>query len=122
MRTTLVRVTLAGTALALSLGLAGCSGGSAAPSAQAQRNDAAQQLAEARQATLVPVAAQLELLQRAEQRAELAGTPVADVEAALATYRDLAAAIEAAPTAGAVRTLVDRSGVDLDGSPVTDLG
>lgn len=114
----LVRTTLAAAALAASFGLAGCTAGddgtAAAPATQAVRNDAAHDLAAAQRATLVPVAVQLEVLDREQQRAELAGaTATTDVEQRIAAYRELADSIEAAPSAETVRTLVDRAGLQL---------
>jgi len=113
-RTRLLRTVVVAAALAGSLGLAGCSSsgaGSAAP--QQARNDAAVALADARQATLAPLATRLELLARAEQRAELAGESAADVARRIDAYATLAAAIEAAPSAETVRTLVAESQLDL---------
>ena len=113
MHSRLFRTAVATAALAGTLGLAGCSspGGSVAP--QQLRNDAAEQLADARQATLAPVATRLELLDRAAQRAQLAGVPAAAVQQQIAAYTSLAAAIEAAPSAETVRTLVADSPLDL---------
>jgi hypothetical protein len=115
MRARLVRITLATSAAALTLGLAGCGAdGPTAGTGQGARNHAAEELAAARQATLVPVATELELLDRAELRARLAGDPVqaAAVDEQLTAYRDLAAAIEAAPTADSVSTAVAASGLE----------
>jgi hypothetical protein len=116
MRARLVRITLATSAAALTLGLAGCGGadGPTGGTGQGARNHAAEELAAARQATLVPVATELELLDRAELRARLAGDPVqaAAVDEQLTAYRDLAAAIEAAPTADSVSTAVAASGLE----------
>ena len=114
MHSRLFRTAVATAALAGALGLAGCSssgGGSVAP--QQLRNDAAEQLADARQATLAPVATRLELLDRAAQRAQLAGVPAVAVQQQIAAYTSLAAAIEAAPSADVVRTLVDQAGLDV---------
>jgi len=116
MRARLVRTVIATTAVIATLGLAGCTAtDDAAVSTQQVRNDAAQELAAARQATLVPVASRLELLDREKQRAELAGSAAAatDVERRIDAYSDLAAAIEGAPSAEQVRTLVDRAGLEL---------
>ena len=116
MRARLVRTVIATTAVIATLGLAGCTAtDDAAVSTQQVRNDAAQELAAARQATLVPVASRLELLDREKQRAELAGSAAAatDVERRIDAYSDLAASIEAAPSAAQVRTLVDRAGLEL---------
>jgi len=123
---TLLKVTVITAALATSLGLAGCSSGatasSASPAPQELRNDAAQDLAAARQATLAPLATELELLTRARQRARLTDAPAAGVDEQIAAYSSLAAAIEAAPTADSVRSLVASAGLDLDGNPVLDVG
>jgi hypothetical protein len=124
MRSRLVRTAVATAALAATLGLAGCASGAPSGSAsvapQELRNDAARDLADARQATLVPVGTQLELLDRAALRARLAGdqAAAADVSGQIAVYSSLATAIEAAPTADSVRTLVDQAHLDLDGDPV----
>ena len=115
----LVRTTFAAAALSTAFGLAGCTAGdeagtATAPATQAARNDAAHDLAAAQRATLVPVATQLEVLDREQQRAELAGTTAStDVEQRIAAYRELADSIEAAPSAETVRTLVDRAGLQL---------
>ena len=118
MRTRLFRTAVATAALAGSLGLTACSGssdssagGSVGP--QQLRNDAAVALDDAQQATLAPLATRLELLGRAEQRAELAGESTAVVAQQIAAYSSLAAAIEAAPSAETVRTLVAQSPLDL---------
>jgi hypothetical protein len=124
MRSRLARTALATAALAVTLGVAGCAtgatSGSASVAPQELRNDAAQSLADARQATLVPVGTQLELLDRAALRARLAGDSdaAAEVSGQIAAYTSLATAIEAAPTADSVRTLVDQAQLDLDGDPV----
>lgn len=124
----LVRTALAAAVVTASFGLAGCTAGgaaetSAAAATQDARNDAAVELASARQATLVPVANQLELLGREKQRALLAGSTAAatDVEQRIAAYRGLADSIEAAPSAETVRTLVDRAGLEL-GPAIDDSG
>jgi len=114
MRARLVRTALVTATLAGALGLTACTSTSA-PDAQAQRNDAVQELDAARQAALLPLGTQLQLLDRAELRAQLAGdaAQAGAAAATIASYQDLAAAIEAAPSAAAVRTLVDRDGGDL---------
>jgi predicted small secreted protein len=121
MRTRLVPTALATTAVALSLGLAGCSN-TAAPDAQALRNDAAHELAAARQATLTLLTTQLDLLHRAELRARLAADQAKahDVDQQIAAYTALAAAIQAAPTADSVRSVVDQAGIDLGGAAVPE--
>ena len=114
MHSRLFRTAVATAALAGALGLAGCSssgGGSVAP--QQLRNDAAVALDDAQQATLAPLATRLELLARAEQRADLAGEPTDVVRQQIAAYSARAAAIEAAPSAETVRTLVADSPLDL---------
>jgi hypothetical protein len=123
MRARLVRTVLATAAVALSLGLAGCSSGESAAAAQDRRNDAVAELSAARQATLVPVATRVELLDRAERRAQLAGNPVraAEVDEQLTAYRDLATAIEAAPTADAVGTAVAAAGLSLGAYAAEDV-
>jgi hypothetical protein len=114
----LVRITLATTAAALTLGLAGCSdGASAVDAADAQqvRNQAVEELAAARQATLIPVATQIDLLQRAEFRARLAedaGQAKALGEQ-VAEYTSLATAIRSASTPEAVHSLIEQTGLDL---------
>jgi len=110
----LLRSSVATVALAGTLALAGCSsadGGSVAP--QQQRNEAIEELADARQAVLAPVATRLELLARADQRAQLAGESGDAVQQQIAAYSALAAAVEAAPSAETVRTLVDQAGLDV---------
>ena len=115
MRARLIRTVLVTSALAGTLGLTACTTG-AAPDAQEQRNDAAQDLGAARQAALLPLGTRIELLDRAQLRARLSGdgAQAGDTAATIAGYRDLAAAISAAPTADEVRALVTRAGVDLD--------
>ena len=124
----LVRTVLATAVVAGTLGLTACTatddaGPGTAAAAQQARNDATEELAAARQATLVPVAVRLDLLDREKQRAELAGSPATatDVEQRIDAYRELAASIEAAPSAEQVRTLVDQAGLDL-GSAIDDSG
>lgn len=121
MRATLVRTALATATLAGALGLTACTT-SSAPDAQAQRNDAVQELHAARQAALLPLGTQLELLDRAELRAQLAGdqAQAGDTASTIAGYQELAAAIEAAPSAATVRALVDRSGVALVSTATPD--
>jgi type 1 fimbria pilin len=117
----IVRTVLATAVLAGTLSLTGCTADAAPDAAgtpaatQQARNDLAQDLASARQATLVPVAVRLELLDNEKQRALLAGSAaaVADVEQRIDAYSDLAASIEAAPSAETVRTLVDQAGLEL---------
>jgi hypothetical protein len=127
MRTRLIRTALATAAVVSTLGLAGCSSDAAGDSApvvpQELRNDAAEELAAARQATLVPVGTRLELLRRAEQRAQLAGdtTRVTAVEATLAEYRELAASVEAAASADVVRAVVEQADLDLGAVPAPDV-
>jgi hypothetical protein len=114
----LVRITLATTAAALTLGLAGCSNGASvgdAADAQEARNQAVEELAAARHTTLIPVATQIELLQRAEFRARLAedaGQAKALGEQ-VAEYTSLATAIRSASTPEAVHSLVEQAGLDL---------
>jgi hypothetical protein len=127
MRTRLIRTVLTAAAVVSTLGLAGCSsdavGGTAPVAPQELRNDAARELAAARQATLVPVGTQLELLRRTEQRAQLTGdtTQATAVAAGIADYRDLAAAVEAASSADAVRAVVEQADVDLDTPSAPDV-
>jgi hypothetical protein len=119
MRTRPAALVLAAVAVGVSLGLTGCSSGEG-PGTVAQqevRNDAVQELAAAQGATLGPVATQVDLLTRARQRATLAldAARSADVDRQLASYDALATAIEAAPTADAVRAAVARAGLEVDG-------
>ncbi|GAB4081748.1 hypothetical protein GCU67_12925 [Modestobacter muralis] len=118
MRTRPAALVLATAAVAVSLGLTGCSSGeaAAAAAAQEQRNDAVQELSAAQGATLVPVAAEIDQLSRAEQRAVLAMDTArsADVAEQIAAYEALAAAIDAAPTAAAVRAAVAKAGLEVD--------
>ncbi|WP_299954094.1 hypothetical protein [uncultured Modestobacter sp.] len=114
----LVRTAVAAAVLAGTLGLSACGStdadAEASPAAtQLARNDHAHDLAAAQRATLVPVATRLELLEREKQRALLAGAAAADVDQRIAVHRDLAASIEAAPSAETVRVLVDESGLEL---------
>ena len=118
----LVRTVLVTAVLAGSLGLTAC-GSSDAPAdasataaaTQQARNAEAHDLAAAQRATLVPVETRLELLNREQQRAELAGTPASatDVDERIDAYSDLAASIEVAPSAEMVRALVGQAGLDL---------
>jgi hypothetical protein len=127
MRTRLIRTVLATAAAVSTLGLAGCSsdaaGGTGPVASQELRNDAARELAAARLDTLLPVGTQLELLRRTEQRAQLAGdtTQATAVAAVIADYRDLAASVEAASSADAVRAVVEQAEVDLDTAPAPDV-
>ena len=105
MRTRSPRLLLVVAAAGLTLGLAGCSSGDGQVSAQQARNDAAEQLAAAQRATLVPVASRIDALARQQQ----GGTGAGELDA----YRALARSVEAAHSAGAVHELVDRSGLDL---------
>ena len=124
MRTRPAVLALATAAVAVSLGLTGCSSGAASAAATAQdvRNDVVQELSAAQGATLLPVATEVEQLARAKQRAELAmdAARSADVDQQIAAYDALAAAIEAAPTAAAVRAAVTDAGLELDRSAGTD--
>ena len=124
MRTRPAALVLAAAAVAVSLGLTGCSSGdaSAAASAQELRNDVVQELSAAQGATLVPVAAEVDQLTRAKQRAVLAmdAARSADVSAQIAAFDALAAAIEAAPTAAAVRAAVAEAGLPVERSTGSD--
>ena len=106
------------TAAALTLGLTGCTAGAASPDVapQALRNDAAQELAAAQGAVLVPVSGEVDQLTRARQRAVLARDVVrsAAAEQQLAAYDALTAAVEAAATPAAVRAAVAQSGLEVD--------
>ena len=102
MRARSTRLLLVTAAAGLILGLAGCSSGDGSVAPQQARNDAAQQLAAAQRATLEPVASRIEVLSRRQ--------PGSDE---LAAYEALARSVAAAPSAGAVQELVDRSGLDL---------
>ncbi|MFQ1000460.1 hypothetical protein [Modestobacter sp. SSW1-42] len=118
MRTRPAALALVTAAVAVSLGLTGCSSGDASAAATAQdvRNDAVQELAAAQGATLLPVSSEVEQLTRAKQRAVLAMDAVrsADVDQRIAAYDALATAIEAAPTAAAVRAAVADAGLEVD--------
>jgi hypothetical protein len=124
MRTRPAALVLATAAVAVSLGLTGCSSGADASAAAQQdaRNDAAQQLAAAQGAVLVPVAGEVDQLTRQKQRAELAldAARSADVDQQLAAYGALAAAVESAPTAAAVRAAVTQAGLTVDRSAGVD--
>ena len=124
MRTRPAALVLATAAVAVSLGLTGCSSGagSSALAQQGVRNDAAQELAAAQGATLVPVAAQVDQLTREKQRAVLALDTArsADVDQQIAAYSALAVAIEAAPTPAAVHAAVAQAGLEVDRSAGSD--
>jgi len=124
MRTRPAALVLATAAVVVSLGLTGCSSGTdtSAAAQQEARNDAAQQLAAAQGAVLVPVASEVEQLTRARQRAVLAldAARSAGVDQQLAAYDALAAAIETAPTAAAVRAAVAEAGLEVDRSAGSD--
>ena len=117
MRTRPAALVLATAAVAISLGLTGCSSGAGSSDAAQQelRNDAAQELAAVQGATLLPVAGELDQLTRAKQRAELAmdAARSAAVGEQLAAYDALTEAIEAAPTAAAVRAAVAEAGLEV---------
>ena len=117
MRTRPAALVLATAAVAISLGVTGCSSGAGSSDAAQQelRNDAAQELAAVQGATLLPVAGELDQLTRAKQRAELAmdAARSAAVGEQLAAYDALAQAIEAAPTAAAVRAAVAEAGLEV---------
>ena len=117
MRTRPAALVLATAAVTISLGLTGCSSGAGSSDAAQQelRNDAAQELAAVQGATLLPVAGELDQLTRAKQRAELAmdAARSAAVGEQLAAYDALAEAIEAAPTAAAVRAAVAEAGLEV---------
>jgi hypothetical protein len=108
----------------VSLGLTGCSSGADTSVAGRQdaRNDAIQQLAAAQGAVLVPVAGEVDQLTREKQRAALALDALhsADVDRQLAAYDALAAAVESAPTAAAVRAAVTQAGLRVDRSAGAD--
>jgi hypothetical protein len=105
-------------AIAVSLGLTGCSSGAGAGEVAQQelRNDAVQELAAAQGATLLPLAGEVDQLTRAKQRAELALDTArsAAVDQQLAAYDALVEAIEAAPTAAAVRAAVAEADLPVD--------
>ena len=117
MRTRPAALVLATAAMAVSLGLTGCSSGAGSSDAAQQdlRNDAVQELAAAQGATLVPVAGEVDLLTRAKQRAVLAldAARIAAVDQQLADYDALAEEIEAAPTAAAVHAAVAQAGLEV---------
>jgi hypothetical protein len=124
MHTRPAALVLAAAAIAVSLGLTGCSSGAdtSAAAQQDARNDAVQQLAAAQGAVLVPVAGEVDQLTREKQRAELAldAARSADVDQQLAAYDALAAAIENAPTPAAVRAAVTQAGLEVDRSAGAD--
>ena len=124
MRTRPAALVLATAAVAVSLGLTGCSSGAdtSAAAQQEMRNDAVQQLAAAQGAVLVPVAGEIDQLTREKQRAELVLDTArsADVDRQLAAYDALAAAIESAPTPAAVRAAVTQAGLTVDRSAGAD--
>jgi hypothetical protein len=124
MRTRPAALALVTAAVAVSLGLTGCSSGAGTSEAAQQqlRNDAVQELAAAQGATLLPVAGEVDQLTRAKQRAVLAMDVArsAAVDQQLAAYDALADAIEAAPTAAAVRAAVAEAGLPVDRSAGAD--
>ena len=124
MRTRPAALALATAAVAVSLGLTGCSSGAASTAAAEQevRNDVVQELSAAQGAVLVPVAGELDQLTRAKQRAVLAmdAARTADIDQQLAAYDALATAIEAAPTVAAVRAAVAEAGLEVDRSAGSD--
>jgi hypothetical protein len=124
MRTRPTALALVTAAVALSLGLTGCSSGadSSAIAQQEVRNDALQELTAAQGAVLVPVASEVDLLTREKQRAVLAldAARSTDADQQLAAYEALAAAIEAAPTPAAVHAAVTQAGLVVDRSAGTD--
>ena len=124
MRTRPAALVLATAAVAVSLGLTGCSSGAASSAAAQQelRNDAVQDLAAAQGAVLVPVAGEVDQLTRARQRAVLAMDEArrADADQQLAAYDALATAIAAARTPEAVHAAVVRAGLEVDRGNGTD--
>ena len=124
MRTRPAALALVTAAVALSLGLTGCSSGvdSSALAQQEVRNDALQELTAAQGAVLVPVASEVDLLTREKQRAVLARDAArsTDADQQMAAYEALAAAIEAAPTPAAVHAAVAQAGLVVDRSAGTD--
>jgi hypothetical protein len=124
MRTRPATLALVTAAIAVSLGLTGCSSGaeSTGVAQQELRNDAVQELAAAQGATLLPVAGEVDQLTRARQRAVLALDTArsAAVDQQLAAYDALAKAIEAAPTAAAVRAAVAEADLPVGRSAGTD--
>ncbi|QXG75212.1 hypothetical protein KUM42_15400 [Modestobacter sp. L9-4] len=124
MRTRPAALVLATAAIAVSLGLTGCSSGAdtSAAAQQDARNDAVQQLTAAQGAVLVPVAGEVDQLTRQKQRAELAlnAARSADVDQQLAAYEALASAIKSAPTAAAVWAAVTQAGLTVDRSAGAD--
>ena len=117
MRTRPAALVLATAAVAVSLGLTGCSSGADTSAAAQQdvRNDAVQQLAAAQGAVLVPVAGEVDQLTREKHRAVLAldAARSAAVDQQLAAYDALAAQVEAAPTVAAVRAAVADAGLEV---------
>ena len=124
MRTRPAALVLATAAVAVSLGLTGCSSGAASSAAAQQelRNDAVQELAAAQGAVLVPVAGEVDQLTRARQRAVLALDEArrADADQQLAAYDALATAIATAPTPAAVHAAVVEAGLEVDRSAGSD--
>jgi hypothetical protein len=124
MRTRPAALVLATAAIAVSLGLTGCSSGAdtSAAAQQDARNDVVQQLTATQGAVLVPVAGEVDQLTRQKQRAELAldAARSADVDQQLAAYEALASAVESAPTAAAVRAAVTQAGLTVDRSAGAD--
>jgi hypothetical protein len=124
MRTRPAALVFVTAAVAVSLGLTGCSSGSNTSAAAQQdiRNDAVQQLAAVQGAVLVPVAGEVDQLTREKQRAEVAldAARSADVDQQLAAYDALASAIESAPTPAAVRAAVTQAGLTVDRSAGVD--
>ncbi|MGY2081243.1 hypothetical protein [Modestobacter sp. SYSU DS0657] len=120
MRTPSLRTAL----VAATLALTGCGSTAAPADAQLARNQGAAELAAAQRAALAPLATQVELLTRAEQRAELAGdgATAREVQAQLAAYRELASVVDGADDPAEVRVAVDRAGLPLtvDGAPTVD--
>ena len=124
MRTRPAALVLATAAVAVSLGLTGCSSGAASSAAAQQelRNDAVQELAAAQGAVLVPVAGEVDQLTRARQRAVLALDEArrADADQQLAAYDALATAIATAPTPAAVHAAVVEAGLEVDRNAGSD--
>ncbi|MGY1855385.1 hypothetical protein [Modestobacter sp. SYSU DS0290] len=122
MRTPSLRTALV--LVAATVTLAGCSSTGAPAGGQLDRNQGAAELAVAQRAALTPLAVQVELLSRAEQRAVLAGDAASarEVQAQLAAYRELAAAVDGADDPAEVHGVVDRAGLPLtvDGGPTVD--
>ncbi|MGY1845537.1 hypothetical protein [Modestobacter sp. SYSU DS0875] len=109
---------------AATLALTACDSAAAPADVQLARNQGAAELAAAQRAALTPLATQVELLTRAEQRAELAGdgATAREVQAQLAAYRELASVVDGADDPAEVRVAVDRAGLPLavDGAPTVD--